>query len=308
MKSAVFSYAHLGVDQTLFDPYRKFVSSPVLSPVLLAAIRTLLALYALSTICTVLAFDVAMGDGKSFLSYFTELSYIGLTAYYCAAAVQTLFYARYGTYPLQRWPRPLQALHVLLQSTVVSFPFIVTVVFWALLSSAKTFSTTYDAWSNISLHALNSAFALFELLFTNAPPAPWLALPLHVLLFAGYLGVAYITYATQGFYTYAFLDPYTEHAFVAAYIAGIALGAVIVFLLGRGVAVVRQRLAGRRGRYNGSASGVEGGFKEGAVGVGNEKGQGGKGGRGPADPEAMNEWEEVAAPTTAPNGAGAEAV
>ncbi|KAJ7512224.1 hypothetical protein B0H11DRAFT_1843971 [Mycena galericulata] len=276
MKSAVFTYAHLGVDEPTFDPHRKFVSSPVLSPALLAATRTLLALYALSTICTVLAFNVAMGDGNSFLSYFTQLTYIGLTAYYCAAAVQTAFYAWYGTYPLQRWPRPLQALHVLLQSTVVSFPFIVTIVFWALLSSPETFSTRYNAWSAISVHALNSAYALFELLLTNAPPAPWLALPLHVLLLAGYLGVAYVTYAAQGFYTYPFLNPRTQHALLAAYIAGIALGAVVVFLLGRGVAGVRERLLGRPG---------------------NEKRRGeGSGG------EPMDEWEEVARPT------GAEAV
>ena len=57
----------------------------------------------------------------SFLSYFTLLSYIGLTAYYWAAAVQTFFYARYGRYPLCRWPRLLQGLHVLLQSTITVF-------------------------------------------------------------------------------------------------------------------------------------------------------------------------------------------
>ncbi|KAJ7472939.1 hypothetical protein B0H11DRAFT_1345230 [Mycena galericulata] len=311
MKSAVFSYAHLGVDPT-FDPHRKFVSSPVLSPALLAAARTLLALYAICTICTVLAFNVAMGDGNSFLSYFTQLSYIGLTAYYCAAAVQTAFYARYGTYPLQRWPRPLQALHVLLQSTVVSFrasrpyyslstwtneqaaAFIVTVVFWALLSSPETFGTRYNVWSAISVHALNSAYALFELLLTNAPPAPWLALPLHVLLLAAYLGVAYVTYAAQGFYTYPFLNPHTQHALLAAYIAGIALGAVVVFLVGRGVAGVRTRIAGRFAASSfkvGGGGGKREGGKE-AERDENEKRRGGGGGG-----EAMDEWEEVARPT-----------
>ncbi|KAJ6599725.1 hypothetical protein DFH09DRAFT_1303103 [Mycena vulgaris] len=86
----------------------------------------LLALYAVAALCTVIAFNVATGAGDS---YFTQLSYIGLAAYYCAAAVQTLAYARYGRYPLRRWPRALQALHVLLQSTITSFPLIVTVVF-----------------------------------------------------------------------------------------------------------------------------------------------------------------------------------
>ncbi|KAJ7754227.1 hypothetical protein DFH07DRAFT_1061309 [Mycena maculata] len=236
------SWAHLGAPPA-FDPHRKFVSSPLLSPAALAAVRLLLALYALCAIATDLAFDVALGAGHSFLSYFTILSYIGLTAYYWAAAVQTLAYARYGRYPLQRWPKPLQALHVLLQSTVVTFPFIVTIVFWVLLADATTFATRYDAWSNISIHALNSALALFELLLTNAPPAPWPALPLQILFLCAYLAVAYITFHTQGFYPYPFLNPSPHPALLAGYILGIAAGACAVFLLARAIAVLRQRLA-----------------------------------------------------------------
>ncbi|KAJ6540587.1 hypothetical protein B0H19DRAFT_1036390 [Mycena capillaripes] len=243
----VFSWAHLGVGAP-FDPQYKFISSPVFSPAVLAGIRLLLALYALCTLCTVLGFDVAAGEGKSFLSFFTQLSYIGVTAYYWASAVQTLAYTRWRWYPLQRWPRALQALHVLLQSTITTFPFLVTVVFWALLSSPDTFSTTFSSWSNLSVHALNSVFALFDLLLTNTPPAPWLTLPFHILFLAGYLGVAYITHATQGFYTYPFLDPHSTHALLAAYIIGIAAGTILVFCVARGIAVLRQRAAVRYGR------------------------------------------------------------
>lgn len=48
---------------------------------------------------------------------------------------------------------------------------------------------------------MNSGFALFEILFAHAGPSPWIhLLPLLVVL-ALYLGVAYITFATQGFYS-----------------------------------------------------------------------------------------------------------
>lgn len=57
------------------------------------------------------------------------------------------------------------------------------------------------AWSNISKHALNSVFALFEIIFTNVPPMPWVDLPATIIILAAYLGVAYITHATQGFYS-----------------------------------------------------------------------------------------------------------
>ncbi|KAJ7155070.1 hypothetical protein C8R46DRAFT_960198 [Mycena filopes] len=218
---ALLSWTRFGVESP-FDPRNKFVSSPLFSPAVLAAIRILIALYALCTIITVLVFTVQEGAGRSFLSYFTELSYIGLTAYYCAAAVQSFFYARYGRYLLRRWPRPLQALHVLLQSTITSFPFLVTIVYWALLSSPETFATTRSSWQNISVHALNSLFALIELLLTNAPPAPWLFIPVHILLLAAYLGVAYLTHAEQGFYPYSFLAPSSGPGILAAYILGSA--------------------------------------------------------------------------------------
>ncbi|KAJ6473471.1 hypothetical protein DFH09DRAFT_1057639 [Mycena vulgaris] len=277
----LLTWARLGVS-TPFDPSHKFVSSPVFHPAALAALRLLLALYAVASLCIVLAFDVAAGAGPSFLSYFTELSYIGLAAYYCAAGVQTFAYARYGRYPLRRWPRALQALHVLLQSTITTFPLIVTVVFWALLSGGDTFGTTFDTWSNISLHALNTPYALLDLLLTNTPPAPWLTLPVQLVLLVAYLGVAYVTREAQGFYPYPFLDPHTQHAFLAVYIVGIALGACVLFLLVRGVAVLRQRFVMRRGLLRGDR---EGGSSEGLGGGGREG-------------EGLEDWEEVGMPET----------
>ncbi|KAJ6599735.1 hypothetical protein DFH09DRAFT_1355834 [Mycena vulgaris] len=279
----LLTWARLGVS-TPFDPHHKFVSSPLLPPAALAALRLLLALYAVASLCTVLAFNVAAGIGPSFLSYFTQLSYIGVAAYYCAAAVQTLAYARYGRYPLRRWPRALQALHVLLQSTITTLPLIVTVVFWALLTGGDTFDTTFNTWSNISLHALNTPYALLDLLLTNTPPAPWLALPVQVALLVAYLGVAYVTRAAQGFYPYPFLDPHTQHAFLAVYIVGIALGACVVFVLVRGVAVLRQRFVVSRGLLPGDGDGERGSSE----GLGDGEGRGGR--------EGLEEWEEVGVP------------
>lgn len=79
---------------------------------------------------------------------------------------------------------------------------------------------------------------------------------------------------------YPFLDPTTQHALLAAYIIGIAVGAVIVFLITRGVAVLRQRAVVRRGLLPGADDGLIAG-----------------GG------EAIDEWEEVERPV----GGGKEA-
>jgi len=48
---------------------------------------------------------------------------------------------------------------------------------------------------------MNSGFALFEILMTNASPSPWSHIIPGFLLLVCYLGVAYITHATQGFYS-----------------------------------------------------------------------------------------------------------
>ena len=56
-------------------------------------------------------------------------------------------------------------------------------------------------WSNISQHALNTVFALFDILFTHAGPHPWTHLPFLIIILALYLAVAYITHATEGFYS-----------------------------------------------------------------------------------------------------------
>lgn len=248
-------YTLLGV-QPSFDVSHKFVTSPFIrSPLILALVRLLVALYTVLVLLVALIWDsVKLGKGKSFFSYFTYLAYIGLCAYYCASGTQTVAYAvgwrKLGAgagYPLQRWPRVLQAMHVVLQATVVTFAILVTIVFWALLSDSSTFATTFNAWSDISVHALNTVFALFEIGFTNSPPVPWLTLPFCVLILVAYLGVAYITHATQGFYTYPFLDPTLQGPKLAAYIIGILLAEIIIFCLVKVVETWRERWAVNRG-------------------------------------------------------------
>lgn len=230
-----------------FDQEFKFVTSPFLSPLVLGAIRLLLAFYTLTTLLTILIREaVITHDADSFFSYFTELSYIGLCSYFWASAVQTLCFARRSgdkpSYPLQTWPRFLQFLHSLLWSTVTVFPFIVTPVFWILLSSPSTFKSTFSAWENISVHALNSVFALFEITVSNVSPQPWVHSIFLIILLGAYLCVAYITHATQGFYTYSFLNPVKEKGFLAVYIVAIAIAGFAIFFIVRGLCWLKNRL------------------------------------------------------------------
>lgn len=116
------------------------------------------------------------------------------------------------------------------------------------------------------MHALNTVFGLSELLLTNVPFLPWLTLIPNILLLGSYVGIAYITRSTQGFYgtrliylpyltmplpvhtVYPFLDPKSTGAKLAIYIVGIPVGECILFCLVQGAILVRQRLTGQQGR------------------------------------------------------------
>jgi len=234
------------------DPEFKLVSSYLISPALLAAIRLLFAFFTFVTLLFLLIWEgVVTHQADSYFSYFTNLTFIGLSAYFIASGIQTFLHSKnlrkdVHAYPLQKWPRPLHWMHIFLLTTVTTFPFLVTIVFWVLLATPTTFDSPFSTFANVTRHALNSAFALFEVLLTNIGPMPWFQLPITVLILLGYLGVAYATHATQGFYTYSFLDPNKQGKKLAAYIIGIAVGQIIIFLIVRGIIVLRERLVRNR--------------------------------------------------------------
>jgi hypothetical protein len=103
-------------------------------------------------------------------------------------------------------------------------------VFWVDLYHGS-FSSEFDAWSNISEHAMNSLLTLFELLLTRTNPPPWIHLLWLLFILALYLCLAYLTHYTQGFYVYGFLDPSSGHGGrTAGFVLGIAGGIIIIFL------------------------------------------------------------------------------
>lgn len=68
-----------------------------------------------------------------------------------------------------------------------------------------------------------------EIILPQTRPPPPLHLPLLVLILALYLALAYITYATEGFYPYSFLDPKKGSGRVTGYCFGILAAACIIF-------------------------------------------------------------------------------
>jgi hypothetical protein len=127
-------------------------------------------------------------------------------------------------------------------------------VYWVLLSPGR-FPSPFALWSNTSQHGLNSAYALFEIIFPRTAPLPWLDIVPIVVLLALYLGLAYLTYSTDGFYVYDFLDLQKHSSgIVAAYIIGILVGAIVIFLIVRYLIVLRvwvtEKKLGKTGKFS----------------------------------------------------------
>jgi hypothetical protein len=187
-------------------------------------------------------------------SYFTILTYWGLGFYFLVSSVHTFTYARTGNALLDRLPRPLQALHAAFYTTIVTYPFIVTAVYWGVLYSGTWFTETFNAWSNVSQHAMNTGFALFEIIFTRTNPPPMVHMLWLIIVLALYLALAYLTRATKGFYVYDFLDPGKKGSGVTAgYILGIAVAAIVAFWLAWGLIWLRRYVSetrcGRDGKF-----------------------------------------------------------
>lgn len=223
----------------LWDPSNRFETSWLIGPWPLFAIRAIISLYIFVTrffiigwTCTHEELGGCTDVGRSF-SYFTILTFWGLAFYFAVAACHTLTYALTGRALVDRFPRPLQALHSLFYSTIVTYPILVTIVYWVVLYDGPWFPVQFTAWSNVTQHGLNSLFALFEIVIPRTNPMPWVHIPWLIFILALYLGLAYLTVATQGFYVYGFLDhdDVGGRGIVAAYIFGIAVGIVIIFVI-----------------------------------------------------------------------------
>lgn len=94
------------------------------------------------------------------------------------------------------------------------------------------FLDSTELWRNVSEHALNAVFALFEIIFPRTESTPFLHLIPLIVILGAYLGVAYITFHQSHFYVYDFLDESTHSkGAVAGYIMGILGGTIIVFLI-----------------------------------------------------------------------------
>ncbi|KIW33001.1 uncharacterized protein PV07_04506 [Cladophialophora immunda] len=254
-----------------FDKNHTFVSSWALHPVIHGCLRVLLGLYVFTAIIYSYiwfsgnidiyhlhdvdepTYTTVIGSsaiGRSF-SYFTYLSYYGQGFYFLVTAAHGFFYAKTGTSWLHaRFPPSLQVLHSLYYSMVTCFPILVTLTFWCTMYVGPWYTVTFDAWANISVHALNTFMALLEITLPTTEPLPWTHLPFLMTILSLYLGLAYLTRATGGFWVYEWLDPELGKWKVVVHVICYSVAIVVIFVFVRYAIWTRNWLLRRwtRGR------------------------------------------------------------
>ena len=113
--------------------------------------------------------------------------------------------------------------------------------------TCKMADESFSPRLQISQHALNSLFAIFEIIMPRTSPPPPLHILFLVILLACYLALAYITHATQGWYPYSFLDTSKGSGRVTGYCFGILAAIVIIFGVVWGLIWLRNRVTQKLG-------------------------------------------------------------
>ncbi|EER29404.1 hypothetical protein D8B26_008114 [Coccidioides posadasii str. Silveira] len=251
-----------------------FETSWFFPPLVFGIVRIVISVYSLVTILVIYGWSATHGQTSNiarWFSYFTNLSFVGVAAYFLVAGIHSFCYAARGRSVLfEKWPRFLRSLHSLLYTTVTVFPLLVLIVYWAILYRGTWFPVVFNAWTNVSQHILPAFFALFEIIFANALLRPLIHLLYIILILVLYIALAYITHADQGFYTYSFLDPGRngrQTRRVAAYIFAIAGATIALYGVVNLMIWIRLRYTRERTKLSRVASQPEGELNHAEMGM-----------------------------------------
>ncbi|KAI8824912.1 uncharacterized protein EV422DRAFT_516755 [Fimicolochytrium jonesii] len=191
-------------------------------------------------------------DQETYLFYFTQLTWLGLGAWFAVAAFQTYRCNRDGNMSkFLRQSRFTQWLTWALYVMPATFHWIVPIVFWGLLSSSLVKDGDGMAWwSNINVHLFDFVLVFIELCINRIPLfyTQWPIIVIPGLLFLAYAFVQHAAYhisnSPSGWWVYSFLDTSKNGAWV--YYVVLPLGFILVFLLVTYVHKLRDRRREKR--------------------------------------------------------------
>ncbi|KAI9340750.1 hypothetical protein BD770DRAFT_476527 [Pilaira anomala] len=192
-----------GFDQ--FEPERA-VSSYWVSSKTFFVIRLILALYSFIVLWVNIGVSAHEGRGQNIFAFFTNLTFVGLHAYLITATVHHFRYLRSkNVNSFFNQHAVLNYLYVYLYCTVITFNIVTPVVYWALLAGGSEETTPRSVWLNVSVHGVSFFLMIIDVIFNR------MKIPIRMIMFVLvtvviYMCLAFVVYATQGFWVYPFLE------------------------------------------------------------------------------------------------------
>ncbi|GJJ75550.1 hypothetical protein EMPS_07908 [Entomortierella parvispora] len=213
-----------------FEPNR-IVTSNLVSPKVLAAVRFVELLYVSAAMISVWATASSAGE---YFRYFTNLTYFGLFSYLLASTIWSFGYLRQPVSERAQWVKlgnPWWGrAHWLLYSTVATYSIVVPIVFWTLLTAGMSSWSSLTWYQNLSVHALDGLFgAIVELTLNRHFLQPIHSVFVAVVM-VFYMFLTFVVHKTQGLWVYPFLD-WSQGPIAAAYYIGIAVGLFIIYFI-----------------------------------------------------------------------------
>ncbi|KAF9968209.1 hypothetical protein BGZ70_005890 [Mortierella alpina] len=173
----------------------RFISSNLISATGLLHIRLLIALHLTAVFIATLY--VSARDNVFYMvpTTFTNLSNIGLTAYYLTATYHSIRYVRnrnLDSLSKQHWF--LTSALSLLYGSVVVYHIVVPAIYWGMLFDPNNTMDPLNKYVDFSHHGADLACILFEMLF-NRMELPWVAIlgPLSMIIL--YMFLAWVYFA-----------------------------------------------------------------------------------------------------------------
>ncbi|KAG0295543.1 hypothetical protein BGZ96_011493 [Linnemannia gamsii] len=224
----------------------RVVSSNVVDARTLLIIRAIVALHLVAVFIATLY--VSARDEVFYMvpTTFTNLSNIGLTAYYLTAVYHSHSYVKTKTLSSltnQHWF--LTSALSLLYASVVVFHIVVPAIYWGMLFDPNNTMDTLNKYVDFSHHGADFACILVEMVF-NRMELPWVAIlgPLGMIIL--YMFLAWVYFAARGEWLYGFLD-WSKGPVAAGWYIGLLVIFALLFVLQKYIHQGRDSaLKGRR--------------------------------------------------------------
>ncbi|CAG8583317.1 1565_t:CDS:2 [Ambispora leptoticha] len=236
-------------DKLLKHPERA-VTSWFTTPLILLIVRSIFLIYSLITLATSIYLYDIHGQLYLFLTYYTNLGFIGLTAYFATAVVHSSVFMRYNVpKSLVLQPKMLTIAFWLLYDTIVLNHIVIPLVYWAFL--AKTHTDEFGSSSHMglvkfrtySMHGVDFFMMIVEVLLSRMPlVSSHLIFVITVPIL--YIFEIWINYAINHTFPYEPLD-WRRGKKVAGYYFGLLGIAICAFLIQKLIHLSRDA-AGQR--------------------------------------------------------------